>query len=253
MYERTGHLWWKKYTFVGYTMPYVASTKPIYHFYTPKMIRQHKWKLNWGHMHVLAFNLATVFKHFHDHELVIGDINSNNVVVNLQLVPIIIDVDSVQISPKHTSDVGVLEYIPPELKGRTLKNVVRSKSHDLFGLGYMIFQVLMGGCSPFAGVPKVDLCSERIDERCKDLGIFPFHANPYVMPPPGMPDAKVFHPEVTARFIQCFIHGRKNPNYRPDAETWRKKLKKAEQSLIRCPRNTEHVYSSHLSCCPWCK
>ena len=79
-------------------------------------------------------------------DIVIGDVNSRNILVNTALLPTMIDIDSIQLSPTHTSDVGVEEYTPPELMGQTFKNVVRNKYHDLFGLGYLLFQLLMNGC-----------------------------------------------------------------------------------------------------------
>lgn len=252
VYETTGFWWWKKAKFVGYTMPYVANAYPIFYFYTPKIRRERNWHFNWGHMHLLAFSLATVFKQFHEANFVIGDVNCRNILVNSQLIPTIIDVDSIQISAKHTSDVGFEEYTPPELAGYSLKNVVRNQQHDLFGLGYLIFQLLMNGYSPFAGVPKADLDFDYVDKRCKELGIFPFYPNPYVGPPCGMPTVDVFHPEISKGFISCFIQGRKDPCDRPSAADWRKKLKAAEICLIRCKTNADHVYSAHLSGCPWC-
>ena len=252
VYEISGPWFRRKRMFAGCIMPFKKDSHPIFHFYTPKKRKEHNWAVNWGHMHLLAHNLASVFQEFHDHNMVIGDVNSRNILVNTALLPIVIDIDSIQISPAHTSDVGVEEYTPPELMGQTFTNVVRNKYHDLFGLGYLLFQLLMNGCSPFAGVPKVDLKSERVDLRCKELGIFPFFENPYVVPPPGMPDVNVFHPHVATGLSHCFVWGRKNPDLRPSAEAWQATFGTAEKELIRCKRKHEHVYSSHLNRCPWC-
>ncbi len=253
VYETSGFWWWKKSRFVGYTMRCVTNAHPIFHFYTPQKRKERKWNFNWGHMHLLAYNLATVFKQFHDHDFVIGDVNCKNILVTSQLLPVIIDVDSIQLSPKYTTDLGFEEYTPPELAGKSLKNVVRTKHHDLFGLGYLTFQLLMNGCSPFAGVPKIDLKCDYVDKKCKELGIFPFYDNPYVGPPKGMPTVEVFHPQIASGFISCFIIGRKNPLERPTADLWRKKVRQAESVLTRCRKNANHVYSPHLSNCPWCK
>lgn len=253
LYETSGFWRWKKSRFIGYTMPYIADAHPIFHFYTPKERRKRNWNFNWGHMHLLAFSLATVFKQFHDHNFVIGDVNCKNILVTSQLLPVIIDVDSIQISPKYTTDVGWEEYTPPELANGALTSVVRNKHHDLFGLGYLIFQLLMNGCSPFAGAPKIDFDCEHVDKRCKELGIFPFYDNPYVGPPRGMPTAEVFHPQIASGFISCFIKGRKSPAERPTADVWREKIMQAESVLTRCHKNYNHVYSPHLSRCPWCK
>lgn len=252
VYEVSGPWFWRKRTFVGCLMPYVADSYPIFHMYTPKMQKKHNWRINWGHMHQLGHSLAELFSAFHDKGIVIGDVNSRNILANTSLALTLIDVDSVQISPQHTSDVGVEEYTPPELMKRSLKGLVRSEHHDLFGLGYLLFQLLMKGASPFAGIAKVDLKAEHVEKRCKELGIFPFFENQFVAPPPGMPHVTIFHPQVAEGFFYCFIGGRKNPDLRPSARTWLTKFGVAERELIRCKREREHVYSSHLRRCPWC-
>lgn len=253
VYEIRGQWWWKSTEFIGYTMPYITTAYPIFCFYTPQKRAEYGLKIDWGQMHLLAFNLAILFQQFHKHNLVIGDVNCKNILVDLHLAPMLIDVDSIQFSPNYTTDVGFEEYTPPELAGKSLKNVVRNEFDDLFGLGYLIFQLLMNGCSPFTGVLKVDLPWEHVDKQCKEHGIFPFYRNAFVAPPPGMPDIDVFHPEIKSGFINCFVKGRRNPKHRPTASAWREKLKKARRSLIRCKRDSTHIYSSHLPYCPWCK
>ena len=253
IYATTGQWWWKKREFVGYTMPFVQDAYPIFYFYTPSMRKKHQWNFSWHDMHSLALHLAMAFEQFHELDLVIGDVNCNNILVNKYLMPTLIDIDSIQLFNWYTPDVGFEEYTPPELAGQSLKNMIRTKYHDLFGLGHLVFQLLMNGCSPFAGVPSDDLDWEYVDAKCKELGIFPFYPNPYVAPPLGMPTVNVFHPEVAKGFLACFIKGRRNPEVRPDARTWQEKLKTAIQNLITCSQDSSHIYSSHLSYCPWCK
>lgn len=253
VYEVMGYWPWKKSVFVGYTMPFVTAAYPIFCFYTPKERKERKWKFTGHNKYTLALNLATAFAQFHNHNLVIGDVNCKNILVTEQLAPTFIDIDSIQISSSYTTDVGFEEYTPPELAGQSLKSVVRNKHHDLFGLGYLIFQLLMDGCSPFAGIANVELKWEHVDTNCKAHGIFPFYPNEYVAPPPGMPSIAVFEPEVAEGFIACFIKGRRNPEIRPDASAWQDKLMKAIPNLRRCNREPSHSYSSHLSYCPWCE
>jgi hypothetical protein len=44
-----------------------------------------------------------------------------------------------------------------------------------------------------------------------------------------------------------------DPQRRRDARTWQASLEKAESGLTRCLVNGQHLYSSHLSSCPWCE
>lgn len=252
IYATTNHLWWKKSEFVGFTMPFVKDAYHIFHFYTPSMRRNHQWSFTWRDMHSLALYLAIAVEQFHEADFVIGDINCKNILINKHLMPVIIDIDSIQVARWYTTDVGFEEYTPPELVGQPLKNVVRNKYHDLFGLGHLIFQLLMNGCSPFAGVANDELDWDYVDIKCKELGIFPFYPNPYVAPPLGMPTVNVLHPDVVGGFLNCFIKGRRNPEVRPDARTWQEKLNTAIRDLTTCNQDSSHIYSSHLNYCPWC-
>lgn len=253
VYEVTGQWPWKKSIFTGYTMPFVEDSHPIFCFYTPKERKERNLKFTGHNKYTLAINLAAAMEQFHSNDLVIGDINCKNILVTELLSPTFIDVDSIQISSSYTTDVGFEEYTPPELAGQSLKNVVRKKHHDLFGLGYLIFQLLMDGCSPFAGIANAELKWEYVDKNCKEYGIFPFYPNKYVVPPPGLPSIGVFHPDVADGFFSCFVKGRLKPELRPDAAAWQDKLLKAIPNLSRCSRDPSHSYSSHLGYCPWCE
>src|SRR3546814_5244737 len=49
----------------------------------------------------------------------------------------LIDADSFQLThngSQYLCAVGVPEYTPPELQGRSLKSIVRTQDHDAFGL-----------------------------------------------------------------------------------------------------------------------
>ena len=106
VYQVNGPWFRRKRTFAGCTMPFKKDSHPIFHFFTPKKRKEHNWAMNWGHMHLLAHNVALVFQEFHDHGMVIGDINSRNILANTDLLPTVIDIDSIQLSPNYTSDVG---------------------------------------------------------------------------------------------------------------------------------------------------
>ena len=88
--------------------------------------------------------------------MVVGDVNSNNVVVHRDATTHLIDCDSFQIpgagGALHRCTVGVAEYQPPEFQGKDLSRLDRLPQHDLFGLAVMIFQLLFVGKHPFAGV-----------------------------------------------------------------------------------------------------
>ena len=85
---------------------------------------------------------------------VIGDLNHSGILVGTDATATLIDCDSFQFSKDgktYYCEVGVPDYTPPELQGRSLSNVPRTQNHDAFGLGVAIFSLLFLGRHPFAG------------------------------------------------------------------------------------------------------
>src|SRR5712691_4689158 len=69
----------------------------------------------------------------------------------------LVDTDSFQVCEPHNGvvyrcPVGKPEFTPPELQGCPFAQVDRAPEHDLFGLAVLLFQLLMEGTHPFAGV-----------------------------------------------------------------------------------------------------
>src|SRR6185295_9014056 len=71
--------------------------------------------------------------------------------------------------------------------------------------------------------------------------------------PPTAPLSESLHPTIQQLFVQCFAEGHRNPRTRSDAQTWRSALEEAEQSLVECKTNEQHLFPGHLRACPWCE
>jgi TM2 domain-containing membrane protein YozV len=171
----------------------------------------------------------------------------------------LVDTDSFQVRDSkgiiHRCPVGVPEYTPPELQGTKLDTVDRNIYHDGFGLGVIIFQLLMEGFHPFTGAPRNPTLSifGEIYLHCIKQGIFPYQSNNQFAPPPNAPNFTSLHPEVQSLFLRCFVNGHLNPSSRPSAREWLDSLDKAEKSLVQCSQNPSHWYSSHVGKCSWCE
>ncbi len=151
----------------------------------------------------------------------------------------------------YACPVAKPEYTPPELQGKSLSSTVRSPEQDAFGLGVLIFQLLMEGNHPFRAqwLGKGD--PPPVEERIA-LGGFPYTSTPGmpVRPPKYAPDLDLLHPEISELVRRCFIDGHGDPRLRPDASAWEKAISEAEKSLVQCPNH--HYYSEHLRGCPIC-
>jgi tetratricopeptide (TPR) repeat protein len=255
----------------GYTMPLLekaedkhlgnpranlSKCRDLIDFYNPSTRRKNFPWFHYGYLIKTARNIATVTDSLHAKGYAIGDVNESNILVALDTIVTFVDTDSFQVPGQGKNfrcQVGKPEYTPPELQGVSFKEIDRTQSHDLFGLGVLIFQLLMQGQHPFAGKYQGQGETPEVKDRIK-AGHFP-HGNkqvPYA-PIPLAPAFTILPLRLQELFIQCFETGHNAPDRRPTAEEWNKALGAADRELKQCSVNEHHFYAQHLSPCPWCE
>ncbi|MDM8531938.1 tetratricopeptide repeat protein [Anaerolineales bacterium HSG25] len=243
--------------FVGFLMPKVRDGRAIFNMYNPALRKNLPYPFDWRALHRTAYNLCTAVLAIHAKGYVIGDINESNILVNRKALVTIVDCDSFQVTDEqgtvHRCHVGKPEYTPPELQGVKFREVDQTIEHDLFGLGVLLFQLLMGGFHPFAGVLQSGVSVGRVDLFAIRKNLFPYNNNPAMLPPPSAPPFEWLYPELQTGFFNSFVEGHADPHQRLSASLWRKQLYHAEQSLHRCKKNRGHVYSGHHQTCPYCE
>jgi hypothetical protein len=144
--------------------------------------------------------------------------------------------------------VGAPEFTPPELQGRSLHGVVRTESHDQFGLAVTIFQLLFMGGHPYAGLGGGDLTLGQLIAR----NLFAYSRNRKfgVAPPMGVITLDEIPNEIANAFERAFGI---DPAQRPAAMEWAGLLQGLESRLSRCAMNATHFYPTAARACPWCK
>ncbi len=242
----------------GYLMPNAQGMEKIFGFYVPPDRQQNHLGFTYQHLLNTAKNLASAISALHNAGYVIGDVNESNVMVKDTSLVTLIDTDSFQV-PGHKgqvyrSEVGKEEFTPPELQGVLFSTVNRQPEHDLFGLGVLIFQLLMEGVHPFDGKFLGAGDPPPIGERIKQ-GYFPYSQSRAVpfQPKPIAPPFAMLSPAIQLLFLKCFEEGHRNPQARPTAWTWRYELRKALDDLTHCRSNSQHYYHKSLTNCPWCE
>lgn len=242
---------------VGFLMPRVSQVRPIHEFYTPKSRRQHCPFFNYLYLHRTARNLAAAVSALHNRGYVIGDVNESNILVSRTAMVTLVDTDSFQVRDRKNQSiyycpVGKPEFTPPEMQGKAFRKLDRTPQQDRFGLAVLIFQLLMEGTHPFAGVYSGRDDPPPIEGRIA-AGHFPYGTRrvPY-RPMPVAPKFELLSPQLQRLFVRCFEDGHTDPDARPDARTWVQALEEAEQSLVMCATNPQHRYGYHLHSCPWC-
>ena len=244
---------------IGFIMPRIRGMRPIIDFYNPRTRRQHCPLFSYQYLLRTARNLAAAFAALHQAGYCVGDVNESNILVSDTALVTVVDTDSFQVKDPGTdivyrTPVGKPEFTPPELQNKTFSECDRTISHDLFGLGVLIFQLLMEGTHPFSGIFQ-SLGEPPPYEARIAKGHFTYSINrrvPYI-PTPIAPSWEILHPTLQQLFIRCFEDGHNNPNIRPNAQTWLLALAEAENALIACEKNPQHLYSNHQHKCPWCE
>lgn len=243
---------------IGYLMPRVTGMSSIVEFYNPKTRREKCPFFNYLYLHRTARNLAAAVAALHARGYCIADVNESNILVSDTALVTLVDTDSFQVRDPNTSviyrcPVGKSEFTPPELQGKSFAQVKRAPAHDLFGLGVLIFQLLMEGTHPFNGIYQGAGDPPSYATRISN-GHFIYGTRrrvPY-LPTPIAPPWEILHPELRELFRRCFEDGYKNPQARPNAQTWVEAINVAEAALVTCSQNQQHRYGNHLAKCPWC-
>ena len=241
---------------VGFLMPEIKGAKELVDIYNPKRRKTLKLQVDWRFLHTTAQNIASIIAALHNSGYVLGDIKQQNILVNNQALPSIIDTDSFQVRHPQNGKVyrclvGSQGYTPPELIGKDFSNIDQTEIHDRFRLAVIIYQLLFGGQSPFGGKWIGAGETPEMDELIC-LGLWLYAPNSPFQPVERTIPIEIVHPEIQRCFLRCFNDGHKNPNLRPTAREWLAALKVASNSLMPCERIDGHYYSQTYGKCYWC-
>ena len=105
----------------------------------------------------ILFELIYALKYLHDNNIVHGDIKPNNIIVNCEGIPIIIDYDLSRFvdGTKHTQNIfGTKFFMPPEL----VNNNTFSIKSDIWSLGMTMYACMMNKYLPniLSNIPSID-------------------------------------------------------------------------------------------------
>ena len=226
---------------------------------------------------VIARNLCAAINSVHNAGQVCGDLNPNNIKVNLTTgIVSLVDTDSYHITDKsnkvYRCEVGLPPYLPREIQekfknGENLQNAylpTYTRETDRFALAVHIFQLLMNGCFPFAtavvsneeSISQINTQQSVPNPQPSDnilSGNSPFFRNiPGLTIPLYAPPLTALPKEMQDLFKKAFVDGHYNPSERPTEVEWYKELSNMKQYLKRCNVNYNHEYADHLTNCPWC-
>lgn len=241
----------------GIVMPMMKGAREIHVLYSPAQRRTHFPRADWHFLVRAARNCAASFTILHEADVVVGDVNQGNILVDHQALVRLIDCDSFQLtSPEaiYPCLVGVSHFTPPELQSCRFDQVNRTQNHDNFGLAVIIFHLLFMGRHPFAGrftgrgeMPTIEAAISQYRFA------FGSNANRYQLaPPPGSPTLAMVPSEMATLFERAFAPGSEQLNARPTAADWVAALERLESILLKCGANPGHIFAKSVASCPWC-
>ena len=254
--------------FVGYIMPGITTRFKLYDVSRNSADRTKYFpELDYKGLIIIAYNLAEAVSYIHEHEVVIGDLNPNNIVVNPDGTVCLIDTDSYDIVDKTTNEhfpcaVGLPEMLAPELQNvGYLKNTCFTRETDLFSLAILIFRLLMNNANPFGGV-RSDLVSRAVSDTYTNVEIMNGES-PYIKKIEGLtvpdwaPPFSMLPEYIQDLFVRVFDYNQETYlekiKERPTTKEWMDALMRFyNEPLKQCEKNHFHWYRKELDQCPLC-
>ena len=242
----------------GILMPKIVGFREIHHLYSVAQRKKDYPEADWRFLTYAALNSSIAFEQIHRHGHVVGDVNQKNVLVSSKAIVQFVDCDSFQLRARngmvYRCLVGVPEYTPPELQGKSFRDVDRCDNHDCFGLAVLIFHLLMMGRHPFSGI-YLDAGDMPIEKAILG-GRFAYSTEVQrtrMKPPPNTLPISVLDASLLNLFERAFRPvGRAQSVDRPTATEWKQALKSLLTNLSTCKVDPKHVFPKHVGSCPWC-
>lgn len=244
-------------TFSGFSMPLVGGHRAVHELYSPAGRKNAFPKATYPFLVRCVLNIARAVARVHATGCVIGDVNHSGILVSDTATVTLIDADSFQVSSGgivYPCKVGVQEFTPPELQGKSLDKVFRTENHDGFGLAVLLFYTLFMGRHPYAGRYR-GAGEMPLDRAIKEFR-FAYsnrRSETEMEPPPHVPRLADVPIKLADAFESSFGRPGSAGAPRPSAKDWVSLLTEAEADLVRCPAGTGHHHFRQASSCPWCR
>lgn len=240
---------------VGFLMPEISESVQLLDVYNPLRRQRVLPGFNWLYLHTTAMNIASIVGAIHQAGYVVGDIKSENILVNNRALPAIIDTDSFQVRHPKTGEifhcrVGSEGFTPVELMGQDLELIEQTEVHDRFRLGVIIYLLLFGDY-PFKG-KWIGAGDSPPPSELLRQGFWCYAPHSLIQPGPLSIPLDIVHSELQQCFLRCFNSGHRNPELRPSPADWISALQAARSELVACKKVKNHWYSKTYGRCYWC-
>ena len=135
---------------VGYLMPKAQGKKLQSLVFIP-ISRLLQTLPHWTRLHLvkLTSTILDAVAYLHKLNVLLGDINGGNILVQDESHVFLVDCDSYQVE-SFPSPMGTATYLPPELHGKQLRSTLRTKEDEYFSIATLVFMILHLGKPPYS-------------------------------------------------------------------------------------------------------
>ena len=135
--------------FVGYLMNEAKGYELQTSVMNPMVIRDKFPQWERKELVSLCLSILRIVKELHLSNIIIGDLNATNILVNNFNNIYFIDCDSFQIMD-YPCPVGTPYFTPREIQGKKYSTFLRTKEHDMFAVTTLMFMILFLGKPPYS-------------------------------------------------------------------------------------------------------
>lgn len=106
---------------------------------------------NWTRLQLVTLIISILerMSYLHQGNVLLGDINPLNILVQDEISVFLIDADSYQIEG-FPCPVGTPAFSAPEIAGQNLRDILRTPEHEYFAIASLCFMILMLGKAPYS-------------------------------------------------------------------------------------------------------
>lgn len=165
----------------------------------------------------LCITILEKIAYLNEHDIILGDINGQNILVESPDEVYFVDCDSYQIG-SYPCPAGTDHFTAPEVQGRDYSTFLRTQTMENFAIATLLFMIMLPGKSPYSAVGGASP-SENIRN-----GVFAYESSDNGKVPPGKWGYLWSHMSFKTReaFVETFRKGGAhfNPSDRLSAREW---------------------------------
>ncbi len=159
--------------FVGYLMPKASGAEMKTSIFIPPLFKQKFPHWNRVHLVKIAIGILGKVEELHRHNIILGDINPSNILIENENEVYFIDTDSYQIED-YPCAVGMIPYTKAIHHGKSYDSYLRTKEDDIYALSTLLFQLMFPGKLPYSfsggGSERENMKPENFPYKCNDKG-----------------------------------------------------------------------------------